>query len=245
MPILSEEESYVARILLVDDDHQLLEVAAALLTHVQHEVLCCENAVDALELARRELFDVVITDANMHPHSGFDLVRSLKLIPDYDLVPVAMLTGRRERRDVERALSVGVQDYFVKPLDPDHFIKKVAELVARGESQQRTARFAQVELDEVATCQMPLVVIGLTEKGVLLDSDHHLHTDSTITLDCDLFNRIGIPKAQLRVVRSSPGKIEGTFEVRTSFEGLSEKDLLKVRQYIQTRTQQLKRSKAA
>lgn len=232
----------MARILLVDDDRQLLEIAAALLTHAQFEVLCCENAMDALELARRELFDVVITDANMRPHSGFDLVRSIKLVPDYDLVPVAMLTGRRERRDVERALAVGVQDYFVKPLDPNHFIRKVSELAARSEAQQRSARFAEIEVNEVAICQMPLVVTGLTEKGVLLDSDHHLHPESTLTLDCDLFNHIGIPKAQVRVVRCTPGKTPGTFEVRTSFEGLADRDLQKVRNYVQARAGQSKRS---
>lgn len=217
-------------------------MANALLSHAQYEVVCCENALDALEHIRRQFFDVVITDANMRPHSGFDLIRSLKLVPNYDLVPVAMLTGRREKKDVERALSVGAQEYFVKPLDPHHFLKKVGEMVTISEEHQRAARFAQIKMEEVATCQLPLVIIGLTEKGVLIDSDHSLHLGSTISLDCELFGRIGIPKTVFRVTSCSNGLVPGTFEIRASFEDLPEREMAKVRQYVQAQTLLKKRN---
>ncbi|CAN5661923.1 hypothetical protein BH10BDE1_BH10BDE1_27460 [soil metagenome] len=232
----------MARILLVDDDRELLTMASALLVHARFDVTCCENAMDALELVRREAFDVVITDANMTPHSGFDLIRSIKLLPSYDLIPIAMLTGRREKRDVERALSVGARDYIVKPLDPAGFIKKVTELAAISEDQRRTAKFAELELDETASCELALVVIGITESGVLLDSDHRLHIGSQLTLDCDAFHRIGIPKSVVRVTSCTAGEIEGSYEVRTSFTNLDEKNALKVRHYIQAHARMPKAS---
>jgi CheY-like chemotaxis protein len=233
----------MARILLVDDDRELLAMASALLVHEQFEVSVCENAIDALELIRRESFDVVITDANMTPHSGFDLIRSIKLLPSYDLVPIAMLTGRREKRDVERALSVGARDYIVKPLDPMSFIKKVTELAMISEDHRRTAKFAELTLDEVANCELPLVIIGLTESGVLIDSDHRFHIGSQLTLDSEVFNRIGIPRPVVRVTSCTEGAISGSFEVRTSFASLDEKNSMKIRHYVQAQASQTSNSK--
>lgn len=230
----------MARILLVDDDHELLNMAAALLRHspnARFEVVCCENAMEAIEHARKSEFDVVITDANMSPHTGYDLIRSLKLIPGFDLIPIAMLTGRREKRDVERALAVGAQDYIVKPLDPDHFVKKVIELVHRSEEHRRAIRYAEITLDEVGSCDVPLVIIGMNESGVLLDSDHHLHLGSIVRLDAEVFNRVGIPKPQVRVASCTPGSTDGTFEIRTTFHDFDEKSSMKVRQYVAQTTQ--------
>ena len=232
----------MARIMLVDDDRELLNNASALLVHAQFDVFCCETAIEALEQIRKQEFDVIITDANMSPHTGFDLIRSVKTIPSYDLVPIAMLTGRREKRDVERALAVGAQDYIVKPLDPEFFIKKVGELAQLSEKNRRTARFAEVTLNEIAACEVALVVIGLTEHGVLLESNHHLQVGSIVRIDCELFQKIGVSKSQVRVTSCSAGKIEGTFEIRTKFEAPDEKSVAKVRAHIHSRILHDKRS---
>lgn len=235
----------MARIMLVDDDRELLNIASALLVHAQFEVLCCESAMEALDQIRKQEFDVIVTDANMSPHSGFDLIRSVKLIPSYDLIPIAMLTGRREKRDVERALAVGAQDYIVKPFEADFFIKKVSELAAQSENNRRTARFAEVSLDEVATCEIGLVLIGLTEHTVLLESDHRIQSGCIVRLDSDVFNKIGVPKPHVRVTSCGPGKIEGLFEIRTKFEAMDEKNVVKIRQYIHSRILNDKRSAKA
>lgn len=228
----------MARILLVDDDRELLAMASALLVHAQFEVSACENAIDALELVRNQSFDVVITDANMAPHSGFDLIRSIKMLPGYDLVPIAMLTGRREKRDVERALAVGARDYIVKPLDPVNFVKKVSELAMVSEDQRRTSKFAELALDEIANCELPLVLLGLNESGVLIDSDHRFQIGSQLTLDSDVFNKIGIPRPVVRVTSCTEGEFTGSFEVRTSFVALDERSSMKLRQYVQAQASQ-------
>ncbi|MDX9731863.1 MAG: response regulator, partial [Bdellovibrionales bacterium] len=152
----------MARILLVDDDRDLLEIASALLVHAGHSVVCRSDVLAALDQARKQSFDVVITDANMSPHSGFDLIRSLKQMSDYELTPIAMLTGRREKRDVERAISMGAKDYIIKPLEPARFLEKVAELVAQSDLIRKTSRFAEVDVRETALCEVPLVLVSLS-----------------------------------------------------------------------------------
>lgn len=235
----------MSRILLVDDDRELLTMAAALLVHAQFDVVCCQSAVEALEQIRSQEFDVIVTDANMSPHTGYDLIRSIKLLPNYDLIPIAMLTGRREKRDVERALALGAEDYIVKPLDPESFIKKVKELAARREEHRLISKFAEIAVDEVASCEVPLIITSLTEAGAALDSDHSLHVGSQIRLSSEIFNRIGIPNPSLRVTSCRPGELEGTYEIRTTFFGLDEKQLQKVRQFVQASALQTKRSQKA
>lgn len=221
--------------MLVDDDRELLNMASALLVHAQFDVFCCETAMEALEQIRKQEFDVIITDANMSPHTGYDLIRSVKTIPSYDLIPIAMLTGRREKRDVERAISVGAQDYIVKPLDPESFIKKVTELANLSENHRRIAKYAEVELDEVVSAEVPLVVIGMTEHGVLFHSDHAFRKGAVLKLEAEFFVKMGLHKTHVRVISCVLSETEGAFEVRTSFEALDERSLVKVRQFIQSR----------
>lgn len=238
----------MARIMLVDDDRELLNIASALLVHAQFDVHCCESVIEALDQIQRQEFDVVITDANMSPHSGFDLIRSVKSLPNYDLVPIAMLTGRREKRDVERALSVGAQDYIVKPLDPEHFIKKVGELAQLSETNRRNSRFAEVALNESATCELGLTMIGLTEQSILFETEHKLQVGSMLRVNSEIFQKIGVLNlqgsqgVQVRVASCTAGRIEGFFEVRVKFESMDEKNAAKIRQYLHARILQHKRT---
>lgn len=235
----------MANILLVDDDREFLDIASKLLAFAKIDVVLCTSAMEALEHARNQEFDVVITDANMQPHSGYDLIRSIKQIPTYDLIPIAMITGRREKRDVERALAVGAQDYIVKPIDPERFIKKVSELISQSEQARKAARFGEVQLEEIAKCSIAIVVTGISESGVLLDSDHKLLEGTVLNLDAEVFDRIGIPRPQAKVKSCVPGSVERTFEIRASFHALDDRSLGKIRQFVQAKTTQAKKGTKA
>ncbi len=235
----------MALILLVDDDHDFLAVASKLLGHIGAEVVTCTSAMEALEQAQKREFDVIITDANMKPHSGYELIKSIKAIPSYYLIPIAMITGRREKRDVERAVAVGAQDYIVKPIDPERFIQKVQELISHSENARRAARFGEVSLEEVAKLSAAVVIVGLSESGVLLDSDHKLLEGTVITLGAELFDKIGTPNPQAKVKSCSPGSVEGTYEIRAAFHGLDDRTTLKIRQYVQAKLANQKKSTRA
>lgn len=235
----------MAKILLVDDDHDFLDIASKLLAYAKIDVVLCTSAMEAMERAREFEFDVVITDANMKPHSGYDLIRTIKQIPSYDLIPIAMITGRREKRDVERALAVGAQDYIVKPIDPERFIKKVTELISQSEQARKAARFGEVQLEEIAKCSVAVVVTGISESGVLLDSDHKLLEGTVLNLDAEIFDRIGVPRPQAKVKSCTPGSVEKTFEIRASFHALDDRSLGKIRQFVQAKAGQVKRGQKA
>src|SRR5210317_1448319 len=108
----------MARILVVDDDPDILRLADRVLSMGGHIVFRAQDAVRAMDLLNSSMFDLLISDANMPHFSGFDLVRHVRNNKRFNNMAIAMLTGLRERKDIERAVRAGVDDYIVKPIDP-------------------------------------------------------------------------------------------------------------------------------
>ena len=107
--LLSAREEPVARklkpvALVVDDVADVTEMIAMFLQHAGFKVVTAASAVAALELARRETFDVVISDIGMPGMNGYDLAEALRELPDYDRVPMIAVTGYSMYDDRARAL---------------------------------------------------------------------------------------------------------------------------------------------
>ena len=91
-------------ILVVDDDPDILKLAERVLASAGHTVLTASDVLSALDLMNRLQFDMLISDANMPHYNGFDLVTTIRKNSAYKNMSVAMLTGLRERKHVERAV---------------------------------------------------------------------------------------------------------------------------------------------
>lgn len=222
----------MAVILLVDDDQDFLQIAQKLLEVSRIKAVSCSNAIDALEKAQQSSFDAIVTDANMTPINGYDFIKSIRKLAGYDVIPIAMMTGRRERRDVERALAVGAQDYIVKPIDPKQFIEKVQALIEQNRNTQKNLRFGELEINEKAKIGVELSLIGVSEASVLLKSDHALAEGTVFNLQAETFMNLGIHELQLQVKHCLPISADGTFEIRSSYVGLSQRNLAKIRQHV-------------
>lgn len=222
----------MARILLVDDDKDIRDLGCALLTKAGHEAFAVEGAVPALEFLRLYSVDILITDANMPQHSGFDLLRTVTKDPQYSReMTLVMLTGRRERKDIERAVELGVHDYIVKPLDPMLFLQKVTDLLERRPPAARPhVDFASLKLNAQAKAHVAIDLISVSELGLIIRSPHRFHEGTRIELETDLFTRMDIVRPMLRVVASV--EKDGVWETRIAFVGADERALTKVRAWI-------------
>jgi len=129
----------VARILVADDNADMREYLARLLG--QHwQVLLAADGVQALELARRERPDVVVSDVMMPRLDGFGLIAALRADPDPDLaeLPVLLLSARAGEEARIEGMEKGADDYLVKPF-------AARELLTRIDSQLMRARMRAVE----------------------------------------------------------------------------------------------------
>lgn len=231
----------MARILLVDDDKDIRKLGAALLIQAGHETYTADGALPAIEFLQMHAVDVVITDANMPQHSGFDLIRTLKSEPRWADLTLAMLTGRRERKDIERAMTLGVHDYIVKPLDPMLFLRKVSDLLTRRPAKDHPElKFASIKIASRASAVSEIELLSISEIGILFRSPHHYTEGARLELDTDLFEKIGIFSPFFRV--QSCTEKSGFWETRLVFVGADERVLSKIRAWVHYNTN---RSKAA
>jgi CheY-like chemotaxis protein len=114
--------------LVVDDVADVTEMIALFLQHAGFKVATASSASAALELARREAFDVVISDIGMPGMNGYDLAQALRELPDYAHVPMIAVTGYSMYDDRERALQSGFNAHLTKPIDPSTLMDLITEL---------------------------------------------------------------------------------------------------------------------
>jgi len=117
------------KILIVDDDADLLALVAFALTQAGYAVVKAGDAPDALEAFEREAPDLAILDINLPSGSGFDVCRQIR---QRSRVPVMMLTVRGEEADLVRALEIGADDYLTKPFSPRTLLARIKALLRRA-----------------------------------------------------------------------------------------------------------------
>ena len=133
------------KILLVDDDPDLLAVTGFALQQAGFLVVKAADGVDALAAFQREQPDLAVLDINMPRMNGFDLARQLR---ERSRIPLIMLTARSEEEDVVKALSLGADDYLSKPFSPKILLARVKALLRRvGIEAEETVALGSLSLD--------------------------------------------------------------------------------------------------
>jgi two-component system chemotaxis response regulator CheY len=114
------------RVLLVDDSHSMRAfVESALEEAGDFEVATAESGFEALKLLPREDFDLVITDINMPNLNGLELIRFARSHARYRDVPLLIISTEGGSRDVDKAMSLGANEYVVKPFSPETLVAVV------------------------------------------------------------------------------------------------------------------------
>lgn len=116
------------KILLVDDDLDLLAVTGFALQQAGFMVIKASNGMEALESFESEQPDLAVFDINMPKMNGFELARKLR---ERSAIPLMMLTVRHEDEDVVRALELGADDYLTKPFSPKILVARIRALLRR------------------------------------------------------------------------------------------------------------------
>jgi CheY-like chemotaxis protein len=121
------------RVLLVDDERDSLDLLNAVLDSCGAQVATAGSAVEALELIKRERFDVIISDIGMPEEDGFSLIGKIRDLPDEEGggIPAIALTAYARAEDRVRAIRSGFQMHIAKPVEPAELIAVVANLAGR------------------------------------------------------------------------------------------------------------------
>ena len=107
-----------AHLLLVDDDPGLLKLLGMRLTSEGYSVVTAESGQEGLRVLNREKVDLVLTDINMPDINGLELISYMRNNPNYQDIPIIIISTEGSQKDVERGKLLGANDYVVKPFDP-------------------------------------------------------------------------------------------------------------------------------
>ena len=151
-----------ARILVVDDEQDLLEILKFNLETEGYEVATATSAEDALQLDIAS-FDLLLLDVMMGGMSGFAMARQLKDNPATAPVPIIFLTARDTENDTVTGFNLGADDYISKPFSLREVMVRVRAVL------RRTAKENSEE--EAKTLSYQGIVMNLDRKTVSVDGE--------------------------------------------------------------------------
>src|SRR5688572_6528972 len=118
----------MSKILVVDDDAHIRELARVFLKNEGFSVLEAADGIEALTVLETVTADMVILDIMMPNMDGWELCRHLRASYDF---PLLMLTAKGETTDKIQGFSLGTDDYLVKPFEPLELVVRVKALLKR------------------------------------------------------------------------------------------------------------------
>jgi DNA-binding NarL/FixJ family response regulator len=113
------------RLLVVDDDPNLVLLVKDYLEFRGYEVVAASNGLEALEVMRRLTPDLIICDVMMPEMDGYTFVQTLRSDRATDWIPVIFLSARGQTADRVRGLNTGADAYLVKPFEPEELVAQV------------------------------------------------------------------------------------------------------------------------
>ena len=119
-------------ILVVDDTRSMRAMVAAVLEGAGYEVAQAGDGLEALELARNRVFDLVVTDHNMPRMDGVTLVRELRSLPNYDPVALIVLSTEAGPELKQKGREAGATGWMVKPFDPEKLLEMLKRALGQG-----------------------------------------------------------------------------------------------------------------
>jgi CheY-like chemotaxis protein len=119
-----------ARIVVADDEEDILRLVAFVLRRRGYAVLEARTGEEALNLIRQERPDLAVLDLRMPAMDGLQVVRALGADETVEPLPVIILSASAQRGEVEAGLSAGVAAYVAKPFTPQQLARAVADVLA-------------------------------------------------------------------------------------------------------------------
>ncbi len=132
------------RILVVDDDRQIVRLVQSYLQQSGFTVLAAYDGEEALHAIRREKPDLIVLDLMLPKRDGLDVTRIVRSDEALAAIPILMLTARVEDVDKLIGLELGADDYLAKPFNPPEVVARVKAILRRSSGALKPLAIVQV-----------------------------------------------------------------------------------------------------
>ncbi|HSF80972.1 MAG TPA: response regulator [Anaerolineales bacterium] len=124
------------RILIVDDDSDTLRLVGLMLQRQGYEVLSAGDGPQALDIAKKEIPDLVLLDIMMPVMDGYEVARHLRADPSTENIPIIMFTAKSQVDEKVMGFEVGADDYLTKPTQPRELFAHMRAVLSRSRKTQ-------------------------------------------------------------------------------------------------------------
>jgi two-component system phosphate regulon response regulator PhoB len=122
-----------SKILLVDDEPDVLDMLSLALNAEGFETIKANNGAEALAILREKKIDLIILDLMMPGMSGTEVCKQIRKHPQWENLPIIILTAKSSEIDRVLGLELGADDYVVKPCSPRELVLRVKSMLRRGQ----------------------------------------------------------------------------------------------------------------
>jgi len=121
----------VKSVLIVEDSATTRAMIRAVIEDMEEDFTALEASTgfEALKLLPQESFDLIITDINMPDVNGLELIHFVKTNPNYQHIPMVIVTTERSSEDKERGLALGASAYITKPFTSEQLQEVIAKIL--------------------------------------------------------------------------------------------------------------------
>ncbi|MGE8000141.1 response regulator transcription factor [Lysinibacillus sp. NPDC093190] len=139
-------------VLIVDDEQDMRNLIEMMLHNAKVETLTAASGTEAYDIIVREKIDLVLLDVMMPHEDGFAVCQSIRAMSN---IPIIFLTARDANEDKVKGLTIGGDDYIVKPFTNDELVARIHAVLRRSgtnieELQQKYVMLGPIKIDEIA-----------------------------------------------------------------------------------------------
>ena len=181
------------KILIVDDEIDILEILSYNFKKENYEVFTIDNGVDAIKLAKKEIPDLIILDVMMPQMDGIEACRLLKEEPSLANTIIIFLTARGEEYSEIAGFDVGADDYITKPIRPRALLTRVKSLLKRNSISNNN-----IYSNEIVFCNLK---VDINKKKFFVDNEE-----------------VKLPKKEFKIIKLLISDPEKVFERKEIFD---------------------------
>lgn len=195
-------------ILVVDDQPSLVENMALLLTMQGYSVLTANDGIEALAILNSKAVHLIIADIAMPRMNGYQLYEAVRENPDWGFVPFIFLSARGMGSDIRYGKQLGVDDYLVKPVEPEDLL-----VVVKGKLRRTRELRQSVAQSQPPTRDNQVLTVG----RLRLDKAQHRVwlVDSEVTLSPHEFALLQTMAQHIGTVLSPQELVQATHNLNT------------------------------
>ena len=148
------------KILLVDDEPDILEIVGYNLSQEGYKIFTAENGKEAISIAKKEIPNLIILDVMMPEMDGIEACETIRKMPDLENTIITFLTARSEDYSQLAGFDAGADDYIAKPIKPKVLVSKVKALLRRLKEKEEKGDVLNVNGIEINREEYKIVKDG-------------------------------------------------------------------------------------